>query len=452
MVTASYRLNVFGFFTTNDNVAPGNLGLLDQVAVLDWIMNKISAFGGSSSNVVLCGHGAGGMSVGLHMVSPLSRGKFHKAIAMSSKGIITKSVKSREIMESYKYELAEIFACATKSPLLVSCLRRLPGEYILEHASNLLDLFGPVIDVDYANNSKSFLPDDPENLLKNGEFVNVPLLLGYSQMEDALNLLQSNENLDYGLSWDDLNMFVSETVENDIEYNNVNDSCIEELASLHLKDTVMFYYTPRPLSNDLTLLRDKYISLLTEKFYGSGTYFLASMASQARKSDVYVYRFDYKIKTDNAVTLPKGANRLPNWITAPHQFDLPFIWGMPYWNQIKSGVTWNSADKKMSDVMLTLWGNFVKYGNPTHSNINLKWDVFQDNISTIMILDRNSNVSDVNIFDYKAFEFWNNYYPKVWNILLQGCNMTNNGISSRDFFPSKFNYHYYFLFIYHIFF
>ncbi|KAK6619931.1 hypothetical protein RUM44_006331 [Polyplax serrata] len=430
VVTAAYRLNIFGFFSTNDPVAPGNYGLLDQVAAMDWVMSKISAFGGSPNNVVLCGHGASGMSVGLHLLSPLSRGKFHRAIAMSPKGIINRSIKTHGQMDLYKFELAEIFACATKSSLLVACLRRLPGEYILEHASHLVDAFGPIVDVDYANDSKPFLPHDPEELVRDGEFVKVPLLIGYTHMEDALDLLETNENLDHGMSWDDLNMFVSEAVETDILNFNVNDSCIEELASLHLKDTVLFYYTPRPLTNDLTVLRDKFIEFLTEKLYGSGTYLLASSLTQA-KVDAYVYRFDYKIKTDNVVKLPKGTQRLPNWITASHQLDLPFIWGMPYWTQIKRNVTWNSADKKMADIMLTLWGNFVKYGNPTHSNINLKWEVFRENISGIMILDRNSNVSDVSNFDYKAFEFWNNYYPKVWNILLQGCNMTSGGFQTN---------------------
>lgn len=446
-MTAAYRLNVFGFFSTYDSVAPGNFGLLDQVAALDWVMSKISAFGGSASNVVLCGHGAGGMSIGLHMVSPLSRGKFHKAIAMSPKGIVNRSIKSRDQMEKYKYELADIFACAPESSLLVDCLRRVSGSAILEHAAHLLSNFGPIIDADYVNDSRPFLPKDPEELLlEDEEFVQVPLLVGYAHMEDGLNLLESNGNLDNGMSWDDFNMYISEEVENDILNYNVNDSCILELSSLHLKDTAMFYYTPRPLTNDLTVLREKFVDFLTEKFYGAGAYLLASAVTRA-KVDAYVYRFDYKIKTENAIRFSK-AGRLPTWITASHQFDLPFIWGMPYWTQIKRNVTWNSADKKMADVMLTLWGNFVKYGNPTHSNINLKWEVFKENTSAIMILDRNSNVSDVLNFDYKAFEFWNNYYPKTWNILLQGCNMTSSAFLSKTPISSAYCYLIYFLLFY----
>lgn len=432
VVTVSYRLNIFGFFSTSDPVAPGNYGLLDQAAALNWVMSKISAFGGSVSDVTICGHGAGGTSVALHLVSPQSRGKFQKAIVMSAKKMLTASVKTREQMEGYKYELAEVFACATKSSLLVACLRRLPGEYILEHASHLLDAFGPVVDFELVNRTIPFLPERPLELFRNEEFTKIPLLIGYVDMEDAVELMESNENLEYGLSWDDMNMYISEAVENDILNQNVNDSCIEELAALHLKDTVIFYYTPRPLTNDLTVLRDKFLRFLTDKYYGAGAYLMASAITRA-KSDAFVYRFDYKIKTESFIGWPKGVQRLPNWMTASHQFELPFVWGMPYWTQTNKNVTWNSADKKMTDVMMTLWGNFVKYGNPTQTNINLKWEVFRDNISSIMILDRNSNLSTTLNLDYKAFEFWNDYYPKVWNVLLQSCNMTNRGSLLKNY-------------------
>lgn len=431
MVTTAYRLNIFGFFTTNDNVAPGNFGLLDQVAALDWVIAKISIFGGSPSNVVLCGHSAGGTGVGLHLLSPLSQGKFVRAIAMSSRGLISRSVKMQSKMDMHKHDIAEIFGCAMKSSLLVECLRKQDADYFLEHVGYLLDAFGPVIDVDYANNSRAFLTNDPVELIKGEQFAKVPLLVGYTSMEDALEFLEEFENLERGMSWDDFNLKLSESVINDISDHNVNDSCLEELATEHLADTVRFFYTPKPLTNDLTVLRDRYVDFSTEKNYGAGAYLLAGALSQTN-TPTFMYRFDYRIKTDNFIRFPKNNSQIANWVNAPHQFDLAFVWGMPYWTHLLRNITWNSADKKMADTLLTLWGNFVKFGNPTHSGVNLKWDMFKENISGIMILDRNSNMSDTSSFDYKAFEFWNDYYPKVWNILLRGCNMTNAGVPTAD--------------------
>ena len=53
----------------------GNLGLLDQVALLHWIQANIGSFGGSSANVTLMGVRGGAIFVNLLMLSPLAKGK-----------------------------------------------------------------------------------------------------------------------------------------------------------------------------------------------------------------------------------------------------------------------------------------------------------------------------------------------------------------------------------------
>jgi carboxylesterase type B len=50
----------------------------DQVLALRWIQKNISAFGGDPDNVTIMGESAGAMSCFLHLVSPLSKGLFHK--------------------------------------------------------------------------------------------------------------------------------------------------------------------------------------------------------------------------------------------------------------------------------------------------------------------------------------------------------------------------------------
>ena len=83
VVTISYRLNVFGFFSTGDSVSEGNAGLHDQVMALKWVKNNIDKFGGDPTQVTIFGESAGAWSVNMHMVSPLSRGLFHRAISES---------------------------------------------------------------------------------------------------------------------------------------------------------------------------------------------------------------------------------------------------------------------------------------------------------------------------------------------------------------------------------
>jgi carboxylesterase type B len=50
---------------------------------LSWVRQNASAFGGDVNNVTIMGESAGAMCCFLHLVSPLSRGLFHKMIAMS---------------------------------------------------------------------------------------------------------------------------------------------------------------------------------------------------------------------------------------------------------------------------------------------------------------------------------------------------------------------------------
>lgn len=438
VVTAAYRLNIFGFMSTLDEKVAGNAGLLDQVAALDWIHAKISAFGGDPRNVVLCGHSGGGVSVGLHFLSPMSQGKFSKVIIMSARGLISRSTKTAGQIALATKELADIFGCELASNLLVECLRRQSAQHLLDHSRHLFGEFGPVVDRDFVKNGLPFLPDDPVLLVANQQFARVPALAGYTDMEEALELLELNENTHRGVSWDDYNMAISESVVTDISELDANDTCLEYLGTSHLFDTAVFYYTPRPLTFDSTILRERLIALLTEKYYGSGAYLLASALYQVNIPS-YVYRFDYKIKTDTFIRFPRNESHLPAWVNAPHQFDLPFAWGMPYWTNLLKNITWNSADKKMTDTILALWGNFVKFGNPTQAGVNLRWDVFRENTSGVMLLDRNSNMSDVTSFDYKAFEFWNNYYPKVYNVLLQSCNMSSVAPATLYHYNSNYN-------------
>lgn len=61
--------------STGDKESPGNYGLKDQVAALQWVQANIIDYGGDPNNVVIMGYSAGGASITLHLVSPMSKGE-----------------------------------------------------------------------------------------------------------------------------------------------------------------------------------------------------------------------------------------------------------------------------------------------------------------------------------------------------------------------------------------
>ena len=64
-----------GFFSTEDEHAPGNWGLFDQNLALLFVRENIRAFKGDPQQITIAGSEAGAASVGLHMISPVSRRK-----------------------------------------------------------------------------------------------------------------------------------------------------------------------------------------------------------------------------------------------------------------------------------------------------------------------------------------------------------------------------------------
>jgi para-nitrobenzyl esterase len=80
-VTMNYRVGAEGFLYHPDGYA--NLGLLDQVAALEWVHDNIAAFGGDPANVTIFGQSAGAMSVGTLLSMPRAEGLFRRAIVQS---------------------------------------------------------------------------------------------------------------------------------------------------------------------------------------------------------------------------------------------------------------------------------------------------------------------------------------------------------------------------------
>jgi para-nitrobenzyl esterase len=130
-VSLNYRLGSLGFLDLSSldpaEAGSGNVGLLDQVAALEWVRDNIASFGGDPGNVTIFGESAGSMSVSLLLTVERAKGLFRRAIAQSG-GLMAKQPAHAAA------DTAEFLAAAGVAT--VAELRALPVEELLKaHAS-----------------------------------------------------------------------------------------------------------------------------------------------------------------------------------------------------------------------------------------------------------------------------------------------------------------------------
>uniref|UniRef100_A0A673LQ78 Neuroligin-3-like n=1 Tax=Sinocyclocheilus rhinocerous TaxID=307959 RepID=A0A673LQ78_9TELE len=178
VITLNYRMGILGFLSTGDQAAKGNYGLLDQIQALRWINKNIGYFGGDPGRVTVFGSGIGASCVSLLTLSHHSEGLFHRAIIQSGSALSSWSVNYQPV--KYTRLLAERVGCnVLDTQDLVLCMQKRSYRELVEQEiqpARFHVAFGPVIDGD-------LIPDDPEVLMEQGEFLNYDIMLGINQGE-----------------------------------------------------------------------------------------------------------------------------------------------------------------------------------------------------------------------------------------------------------------------------
>lgn len=195
VVSVEYRTGCLGFTDLSDAfgedfAGSGNLGLLDQIAALEWVRDNVAAFGGDPSNVTIFGESAGGMSVGTLMTTPAARGLFHKAIAQSGAASMVSSHRLAVAVAARFLELAGVAAGD------VAALEALSVDAILAAQAKLFAEY-PALGRQYGDGEPLGLPTRPVvdgvvlarkplDAVRDGAAAAIPLLLGTTRDEFRL--------------------------------------------------------------------------------------------------------------------------------------------------------------------------------------------------------------------------------------------------------------------------
>ncbi|KAE8355925.1 hypothetical protein BDV28DRAFT_145724 [Aspergillus coremiiformis] len=182
VVTATYRMNVFGFPGIPGK--PSNLGLLDQRKAVEWIRDNIQAFGGDPDRIVLSGQSCGSAVVDYWAYSyrhdPIVAGLIsHSGTADSF------PANSPELSAQHWQKLTSLLGCTSGDVL--RCMKQKNMTAVLAASSKIK----PPATGNAGRNQPAFQPtvdnvtvfSDYKSLAGVGKFARLPYLAGHNHNE-----------------------------------------------------------------------------------------------------------------------------------------------------------------------------------------------------------------------------------------------------------------------------
>ncbi|KAL9966490.1 hypothetical protein ACROYT_G024572 [Oculina patagonica] len=394
VVVIQYRLGPLGFLTTGSSAAPGNFGMLDQVEALKWVKDNIANFGGDPSKVTIFGLSAGGSSVTLHLLSPLSEGLFHQVIAESGVDLSPFAIQPISFGLRVAKMLAQKLDCTTSDhEAMVACIRE-KRDTDIQKASNTMNFpfydylrWAPVVD-------KHFLLDTPRNLRKKGEFKKAKLMISFTSQEGSNSLgYMANNSFGMATSVED---GVSPSFFKEFLTKFAHGRNIRKKTANLITDALEFMYTPWPDNNDKYALRSQLVDLIGDNNFFAPSHEVADI--QSKVTPVYMYEFAQR---------PKHASIYPEWMGVAHGENLPFDFGIPLWFP-----RYDAADKNVSLFIMAVYTNFAKTGDPTPQPVSgVTWERYNSSHRAYLRVDAHPKMAAA--FAPRRMAFWNDYYPQL---------------------------------------
>ncbi|XDV52665.1 hypothetical protein PO909_021367 [Leuciscus waleckii] len=343
VVLIQYRLGLLGFFSTGDEHALGNYGLLDQVAALHWVQENIHSFGGDPGLVTIFGESAGGVSVSLHVLSPLSANLFHHAIAESGTAAMDAIMSPNPL--ALAQAVGNISGCDISSTkTIVDCVRQLTEEDILTIAKEHPEFrFGVTVD-------GHFLPNPAADLLQSHQFTKVPLITGITNDECGYML----PNFLSPPGWTD-GMDIEQIVPFLTMFNHaLQDQSILELVLNEYLGT----------STDRIKIRDGFREMLGDSLFNIPARKVANFHRDAG-APVYVYEFQH---SPNILQ-----KKRPSFVGSDHGDEVFFVLGYCFGNgHIHMKEKHTEEENELCKTAMAYWGNFARTGSPNGPGLT-KW-------------------------------------------------------------------------------
>ncbi|XP_013192657.1 esterase FE4 [Amyelois transitella] len=393
VVSFNYRLEVLGFLCLGIKEAPGNVGLKDQVEALKWVKRNIKAFGGDPDNITIFGESAGSASVMYHIVSPMSKGLFHRAILQSGSAISYWSLQmdplkiASQLAEQigYKtvdpYELYNIFKDLPAEKLLKARVPRTKGNMLISE-----NIFVPCVEKKI-DGIEQFLPDTPYNLVVNGQYYKVPVIIGHNNAEGYMFTARENETMV-------ANMNIYDALPRDLMFTT------EEVKVATVQRFKDYYLGVNELTKE-TLPKFSFFQGDASVSYPS--IFTTDLLLKSSGKPVYSYKFSYD-GWMNVVKFLYGFRSAPG---ATHADELFYMF------KLKLPLVTAFIEKRIIKQMTTMWTNFAKYSDPTPEItplLPMKWEAARNRDPKLFVIDKKFSIEP--LWYSEVMVFWNETYTK----------------------------------------
>ena len=349
LVTVGYRTGIMGFIDFSsvaggeEYETSGNLGLLDQVAALEWVQENITAFGGDPENVTIFGESAGGGSVSLLPLIDGTEGLFHRVIAQS--GSVALTYSTEECQNLTEMLLEKSGAQNMDDLLALSEAELMELNETLNDYNNFPERDGVV------------LPTDLYAAYANGDAAHVDMMIG--------------TNADETRYWIREMGYYVPGISGSLIYKigipmmyDMNVETISEEDRLYVQQF-------------MELQNDKKVWNITE-FYNDILFRVPAIAqaesNSANGGNVYLYYWEYPSALDE--------------LGACHATELAYVFN----NLDVTVFTGDNIDPQLAETVQQMWVNFAKTGDP--STEEYSWTPYDTDTRSTMILGTDIHIEE----------------------------------------------------------
>ncbi|CAG9785524.1 unnamed protein product [Diatraea saccharalis] len=396
LVTFNYRLEVLGFLCLDNEQVPGNAGLKDQVAALQWVKRNITVFGGDCNNITIFGCSAGSACTSFHLISKMSEGLFNKAICQS--GVCLNDWSYNIYPRQRAFQLGKLLGKETEDENeLLEYLKSVPASSLVKIKLPPLEVdhidltdglfFGPVVEKT-CQSVKNFMTERPSDLVRKGHIAKVPLILGFTSGEG---------------------MEITRNLEHMIGMLNIEGILIPRELKLQLgpekrreiEEKIRRQYFKG--KNITTEMLQEVTDYMTDVLFSYNTARLAKYRTQlCGSSPIYLYQFIAESERNYMKTLYK----IDHVKGVCHGDELHYLFHVTC-----LPIPLSDRSRKIIDQFMKLWVNFASTGNPTPSHYAELWKPFSVNEWNCFIIG--DELKCIQIQDAENMKFWEEIYGEI---------------------------------------